>query len=380
MPQGEQKGQNQSLDFYLVILFVFAVVFALWHFQHKYIVLAVYKFRFYEGTFALWLMQASERVVELFGYKIPDITELKELLEYMKNIDPATVTWDEFAKTSTVFGGFFVYPAIVIAVMLSIYMGFFHAVARFLTTFTMGLLSESQQDLWSQYTPIMGQNLVDTDINKGPWAMALRPLDFAEKYNIIFPEKTSDGKTIARLKKGDAHQVFSMQMGPLWTGLENLPPYALALFAAFCAKAENDDAGARKLLNQISRSSHSGKLDFGGTRELLVTHVKSKKVGRAVGPHAYLLTVMAEMLELARTDGVLANADFLWLKLVDRRLWLMLSSVGRQTPFAEVAGPFAHWKIEKRLRRKLKTPMVNEAVIALDAALSQIIYNPEDRK
>lgn len=380
MPPGEQKGQNQSLDFYLVILFFFAVIFALWHFQHKYIVLLVYKLRYYEGTAALWVMEVSQKIVELFGFKIPDVTELKELLDYMQDIDPATVKWDEFSQTSITFGGFFVYPAIALASLLAIYMGFFHAVARFLTTFTMGLLSESQKTVWNQYTPILGQNLVDTDIHKGPWAMSLRPLDFAEKNNIVFPERTSDGKQIARLKKGEAHMVFSMQMGPLWKGLDTLPPYALALFAAFCAKAENDDTGARKLLNQISRSSHAGKLDFGGTRELLVKHVKSKKVGRAVGPHAYLLTVMAEMLELARTDGVLATADFLWLKLVDRRLWFMLSSVGRQTPFAEVAGPFCHWKIEKRLRRKLKTPMVSEAVVALDAALAQIIYNPEDKK
>ena len=87
---------------------------------------------------------------------------------------------------------------------------------------------------------------------------------------------------------------------------------------------------------------------------------------------------MASMLELARTDGVLASAEFLWLKPLDRNLWYMLNCVGRQTPFPEISGPFAHWIVEKRLRRPLKVPMVAEAVDALDVALSDIIYNPEE--
>ena len=379
MRGGQQQNQNSGLDLYLVILFVFAVVFGLWYFQHKWIVWGIYKFRYYEGLGILWAMELAQDIVEYFGFKLPDVTIFKGLLNYMRDVDPATVRWQDLFSTSKEFGSFFVYPAIGFGVFLSIYMAFFHAVARFLRTYTMGILSDSQSQLWNQYIPVIGKNLVNTDIHKGPWAMALRPLEFSEKHNMVFSERNSDGKTIARLMKGNAHKVFSLQMGPLWTGLDNLPPYILALFAAFCAKAENDDAGARGLLNQISRSSHSGKLDFGGTRELLVKYVKSKKVGRAVGPHAYMLTVMAEMLELARTDGVLATADFLWLKPVDRRLWLMLCSVGRQTPFVEVAGPFAHWKIEKRLRRRLKTPMVNEAVVALESTLTQILYNPEDK-
>jgi intracellular multiplication protein IcmP len=87
---------------------------------------------------------------------------------------------------------------------------------------------------------------------------------------------------------------------------------------------------------------------------------------------------MASMMEYARNDGVLASAEFIWLKPLDRKLWFMLNCVGRQTPFCEVAGPVAHFKIEKRLRRPLKVPMIDEAVNALEAALAEIIYQPED--
>ena len=56
------------------------------------------------------------------------------------------------------------------------------------------------------------------------------------------------------------------------------------------------------------------------------------------------------MLVAARTDGVLASAEFLWLKPVDRQLWFMLNSIGRRTPFVEVSAPYAHWLVERRLR------------------------------
>ena len=57
--------------------------------------------------------------------------------------------------------------------------------------------------------------------------------------------------------------------------------------------------------------------------------------------------LIASLLEMARIDGVLASAEFLWLKPVDRRMWYMLNCVGRQTAVAEIAGLFAHWQAEK---------------------------------
>ena len=58
----------------------------------------------------------------------------------------------------------------------------------------------------------------------------------------------------------------------------------------------------------------------------------------------------------------------------------MLNSVGRQVSFTEVAGPFGHWKVEKRLRRPLKTPMLDEAITALEAGVAEIIYKPDSEK
>ena len=62
---------------------------------------------------------------------------------------------------------------------------------------------------------------------------------------------------------------------------------------------------------------------------------------------------------------------------VDRRMWYMLNSVGRQTSTVEVSGVFSHWLAEKRMERAVKTPMVKEAVSAYKAALEEILYVDE---
>lgn len=87
---------------------------------------------------------------------------------------------------------------------------------------------------------------------------------------------------------------------------------------------------------------------------------------------------MASLLESARTNGVLACSDFLWLKTVDRPLWYMLQNVGRRAAFSEVAGAVAHWRIESRMQKRLMSPMIEEAVKALKIALSEIIYQDEE--
>ena len=207
--------------------------------------------------------------------------------------------------------------------------------------------------------------------------MSMPPLQFIQKYKIGKLVNEGGEKKI-KVIPGKALRVFSSQMGGVWKELDSLPAYAQCLFAVFAAKGNDSVEEANVLLRQVASSSQSGKLDYSGTRELLMKHIPNNAaIGRAVGPHAYVYTVMASMLELARTSGVVPVSEFLWLKKVDRNLWYMLSSIGRQTPFLEVGGPYAHWILEKRLRRPLKTPMVREAIKALEQSVLLIKYNAE---
>ena len=57
------------------------------------------------------------------------------------------------------------------------------------------------------------------------------------------------------LKRGEANKIFAMQLGPLWGGVNKLPPYARALFAVFAARINADSKSAANLLKQMSASS-----------------------------------------------------------------------------------------------------------------------------
>jgi len=71
---------------------------------------------------------------------------------------------------------------------------------------------------------------------------------------------------------------------------------------------------------------------------------------------------------------------FLWLKPIDRRLWYMLNTVGRQVVPSEIAGAFAHWIFEKKMNKSLNSPMVDEAVIGLDKAINRMVYIPDEEE
>ena len=374
---GQQQQPNNSTDMLYTIAAILIVVLLLWYYLRGPIVSGFFEIKRFEIYLIQWFIDSTVDLAAKLGLAKADPHALSSWLLFMKQADIETIQVGSLIELSDAVGQYYKYPAMILGFIAAGYLVFVSTGARFKSVYNMKLLASEEQTNWAEIVPVLGKNLQEVDLDKAPWSMALRPMDFARKYKIL--EKTVvDRRPAVRVMQGAAYRIFSQQLGPMWAGLEPLPPYVQALFAIFAAKAEKDGKSASKLLKQISRSAKTGKLDFGGTRELLIKHVsKSKAVGRAVAPHAYVSTVMASMLEIARNDGVLATAEFIWLKAVDRRLWYVLNCVGRQTAFPEVAGVFSHWNLEKRLRRPLKVPMVGEAVIALDDAIKDILYNPE---
>lgn len=373
----QQNPPDQALDLYLLVGFVVVVVILLWYYFSELIVGVIFSIRLYEAKALLAALEFLDSVSDFVDYEQTGLMSLKSAIHYMSTTPPGAVTYQDLYSVSVRFGKALSLPSVLIGVFGIVYVLFFHSYSKYKQVHSMVTLSRQEVTNWPQIACVVGKNLIGEDLRQGEWRMSEQPLRFARDNGLLLHDVVK-GQTVAKLDKEKAKSVFCKQMGPLWSGLENLPPYVLALFAIFCARAESDTAGARALTRQIAASAGSGTLDFGGTRLLLFKHVRSKKVGRAVSPHAYLYTVMASMLELAREDGVFSMSEFLWLKPLDRRLWYMLSSVGRQTAFVEVSAPFAHWLVEKRLRRPLKVPMIEEAVDALDKALSEILINLEE--
>ncbi|BBB15106.1 component of Dot/Icm secretion system. ATPase component [Candidatus Rickettsiella viridis] len=367
-PGPQQQSGDNSLAPLWIIIALFVLGWLLWAFFHTQIV-----------GFSLLIKSWEARLIAFF---LPSVAYLPAEI---KHLSPAAVAFSQLLDISRTVGEYLRYPVIAVLVVLACIIYFSHININFKKVYTMKSLTEAERQNWPQITPVVKLNLVKEDIDKGAWAMALTPMQFAKKYQLLREEKTvltmtasaPRQQTTVQIRRDVAHHAFTLQLGDYWQGVERLKPSTKALLAIFAARANHDRDGALKLLLQIAESTKTGRLNFSGVNALWEKHKHNKAVNRVMHSHAYVLTVMASMLELARKDGVLASADFLWLKPTDRALWFMLNSVGRQTVCSEVAGPFAHWNVERAMGRRLLAPMVDEAVNGLDAAIKDILYIPD---
>ncbi len=343
----------------------------------------------------IWLSFKKQIIGFYFTIKLWEVNFLSLFTNQLANVkttllttDVGALTFEDFVKVGEAVGDYLRYPLIVIISLLAVVIYLSNSTRVFKRAYNMKELALLEKENWPQIIPVIPLDLVKADIDKGPWAMALTPMQFCKRYNLLqeYRRPPQDdmthkewNKIEVTLKRGEASKLFAIQLGPLWPGITRVPPHVKALFSAFAARLNGDSKGAADLLIRINKSSVS-KLDFTGTEELLKKHYNTKLVQKIVQSHAYLLTLMAEMLEAARVDGVQASADFLWLKPIDRKLWYMLNTVGRQTPFVEVAGPFSHWISEREIGRKLLVPMVEQATNALEIALKEIVYKPDEKE
>jgi intracellular multiplication protein IcmP len=347
----------------------------------------------------LWLIWYAFQVQIVAGYLALKLWEIKfigfftsstrvaDLRSLLETANPAALDFKAMVAIGQLVGGYFriLFTGILVALAFFIYFG--NSTRLFKNIYSMKTLSNHEKNNWPQIMPVSKLNLIQIDIDTGPWAMAMTPMQFCKKYDLIelyrqqrqdVPRKEANRIEVV-LKRGEANKVFALQLGPRWEGINRLPPYARALFAAFAARINADTKPAAALLQQLNRTSLH-KMDYKGVDALCKKYESTKLVKEITNSHAYVLTVMASMLTGARLDGVQATADFLWLKPLDRRLWYMLNTMGRQTPFTEAAGPYSHWLAEKEAGRKLVVPMVEAATNAMDIALKGIKYNPEEDK
>jgi intracellular multiplication protein IcmP len=368
----QQSGQGESSSGMLwIVSAILITVAGLWFAFKKQLVTAFF-------TLKLWEIN----VISLFTHGLDDVRTV------MQTTDPTTFTFKEVVQMGQLVGEYLRIPFVILLFGLAFFVFFGNTARVFKRTYTMRDLLDLEQVNWPQITPVTKLDLVKTDIDKGPWAMAMTPMQFCKRHKLLDEHKRSAQEGMTRkeasqidvtLKRGLANKIFALQLGALWQGTAKLPPHTKALFAIFAARNNGDAEAAQKLFSQLSRSSIT-KLDFTGVDELCQKYENTKAIQKIIHTHAYVLTVMASMLAAAREDGVQASADFLWLKPVDRRLWYMLNTVGRQTPFVEVAGAFSHWIAEKELGKKMLVPMVEEATNALDRSLKEILYKPDEQE
>lgn len=344
-----------------------------WYFCHDYIAFGIVKLKAWESY--------------LFNPFTTRFHDLQQQATYITVADAKQYSISDLGNISGAVGAYTRFGVFAIMLLLAakLYLG--SNTLKYRNIYSIQRLITDEQKNWPSITSVVGISLDKVPLDESPWGMSLTPMLYAKKNKLLDIETvapnnerlSTDIRLIVTLRRAKAKQYFLMQLGSYWHGVEGLPLHAQALFAMFAAKNQGDKEAVTHLNRQIAASAidNSKHLNFQGLDALLAKYKNSKAVLAICQAHAFNYTVMAAMLEHARADGVYATADFLWLKPIDRRLWYTLNSVGRQTPFTEVAGILSHYASEKRFGRKILTPMVDAAVNALDVALSEVIYRPD---
>lgn len=367
---GGEQDQN-SYTLLWIIAGVFVVSAIIWHFYSNQLKIAFIIVKKYE-VLAISFFVDNENI--------------RRAIEGLNMATPANLNLYYASKISVFIGEYLMYPVCFVLLVLAIIMFKGSATMRFNKAYNMDSLVQQEKENYPQIAPVADLDLIAEDMGKGPWAMSMNPMQFARHYKLLKVELIPDRKAAwrtegipkATLIRENATQVFSNQLGSLWTGVEHLPPHTKALYAAFIARADHDTDACRGYLAKLARTAAKGSIDYSDTEPFLKKYGKNKAVELCQKRHAYVLTIMASILQLARIDGVLASSDFLWVKPVDRRLWYVLNCVGRQVSVPEVAGVFSHWFAEKEMGKPLTVPMVEAAVDALNLGLEKMIYIPEE--
>ncbi len=197
------------------------------------------------------------------------------------------------------------------------------------------------------------------------FAEALGPEEWLAYNSIPVPNGKIDETATAR--------AFEKQLGDRWRGPDALERHQQILLASFCLKASRKRKESDDLLARLALCWDKGGLRLGrdrtlyrDARRILKNADLASKTLSQMNRHAYVTTALLRALDFARREGgVLAPAQFVWLRGHDRMLWYPLNNLGRQSFHTEAFGAMAHFKAEKLTQRPIPVPKVGAAVTAM---------------
>ncbi len=209
------------------------------------------------------------------------------------------------------------------------------------------------------------------------FAEALGPEEWVAYNQIPVP----DGK----LDEDVAFIAFAKQLGPRWQGPLKLPAYKQILLAACCLKAARKRGDSDNMLGRLAMCWSSEKgLQLAKDKNLIKEAravLKNKSLAGSTlakcNQHAFHTTALLRALQTAREEGgVLAPAQFVWLRGYDRNLWYPLNNLGRQAYHIEAMGAMAHFKAEKMTQRPIPKPKVGDAIGSISEYMNSARARP----
>lgn len=326
-PKGPTGGSEDNvMGVFYAFMGLILIGMILYYYFHSYIINFIFYVKYYEL-----------KVISYFDSRYTALIYWIQGVISTKNI-----TFSALAYLAEDVGDALRYPISMVLVCMTAIAYYVHPDSKFKETETMKSLIAKLRDSFPFSKPIAGCNLAKMHIGKGEWRMAMTPVEFAKKHHLL--SRNSEGAL--QVNKIKAKMLFVSQLDDAWTGVENLQPYEKIIFALLAAYINYKRDFADELAGEISSAiveSDFKKFSYAKVNKAIKKYAKTPAVMEAVDKHAYRLTVFTELLIQARCSGIVANASYLWLKKVDRRLWYTLNNVGRIASFVEASAVRAHW-------------------------------------
>jgi intracellular multiplication protein IcmP len=302
----------------------------------------------------------------------------------VQRADPAVVQFDQLVRLYRQIGTEFLYPAMALVLGLAALCFFRAGNARFTRAFDLAKLMAEQAKTSRSTAAFVGRNLALSGVRAGdprPADPALHVPEWIAKY------AERDG----RFHEASARRELVRQLGAEWKGRSTASPAARCMLAAYALHGAGRREEAAGFLGLLSEGLPVDKADGGaGPAEPLAFDPKSLALADRVlaetkvsvwataimDAHHFTTPGLMSVLNAARLrSGVLAPAQFAFLKLVDRKLWYALHGLGFEqdglvahphpSQRVEAIGARAHWVAERAVGAPIPTPEFDAAIAAI---------------
>ena len=385
----ENKGGDSAVTMAILILIVSAaILIALWFAFHPQISKSLSWIRYGQMQLAtLWIDEDKERLsikptqemaqmVYRHERKLKDPRSFEAWREYLPDANGNNFKFMDLAPATQLALTPYKYIIIVIFGLFGAYILFFGPTSQFRRKLDIDSLIGEQANNFPQIRPFIkfDPRKIDPRAPGDPvpselpmFTEALGPEEWVAFHKITFDDK--------KLDREMARRAFEEQLGPRWQGAKALEPYQQVLLAAFTLKSIRQRDEADDMLGRIASCwSHDKGLNLNSDRSLKSEALKilrnkehTKGIFGIMKQHAYVVPAMVRALDYARSEGgVMAPAQFVWLRAHDRNLWYALNNLGKQAYHIESLGSLAHYKNEKRTMRPIPVPKIDDAVDSIE--------------
>lgn len=313
-------------------------------------------------------------------------------------------------------------PVLYIGIKSYKKVGGFHPFLIFKKTPSIKSFMQEKQAEYPHLKMFVNLDLVKKDLSDPVFGMPLSAREFVREHQLISGwQEVSDGRTfIPTLDIEKTKRVLISQLGTLWTGNNFMElssseilmmAIAVPLVAATDTKLSDDEFYEIKKTSQkmikfcwdqfqppeqpkkkskkhkMTDNNENAESDYAWlkpdinlteARQIIVRFYKeSEYVRKIFKKHAYVSTIIYGLFLEARRLGVLPAAEVRWLRFYDKRMYIIISNIGRPSAHPEGCAIHAHYLYEAAGNVGYAEPMVNKAINALLHQIQSFKYESE---